>query len=243
MKILEVLILKSRKIYISILILVIIAIVYILCVFIGPPFGKMIARHKVYDYEKSVYGTTQPIDEIVYNLVTSNYIVKFKNKNFKLRYDPYKNMLTDELFQDKVIKKLSSDYREVIEFFPNTIEFPKSHIFTRIIANGEYDDIDNLKVSQKLYLLGIVNRDANISIEESMRKPAEITTEVIRGLGNNYNITGVQVIYIDINGVFEIDDEFNGTLSNNLEGITTIVENIGSEDADIINSIRLSGIN
>lgn len=235
--------LTLRKIILmSILVLFCFILMSGVSLFFGPPFGKVIAKNKVSDYIVTMYSSSSSIDKIVYNFKNRCYHVSLNDHTIEIRYDPFKNTLYDTMYQEKILTELKAEMKDIARTFPETIELPAGHMFTGIIANGKYNAATNkIRVRQKLYLLGITNWDYETTMEESMKNPAKITESIIEQLGDKYNITGVQIVYRDINGVFEIIDELSKEFTSDLEGKTVRRDRISLEDEQIMESIRFNG--
>lgn len=93
------------------------------------------------------------------------------------------------------------DYNTLKNSYVSDIELPSAYLYSSILANGHYSE--NISYYQKMYLLGIINRE-KIAPEDSMKMPAKVTKEIIDRLDERYNITELQVIYTDLNGVYEM---------------------------------------
>lgn len=213
--------------------------------FKGIPFGGIIAEHQVERYVTAVYGETQINAKAYYNFKSNSYTLEIAGTDGHLtetyRYDPYRNLIFDEALNETIGTRFDSDYLKAVAQFDEPLEFPKAIIYTSVRGTGNYTaDTDKLPVVQKLYVLGIVNSNVDIATEESVEKPAEITRTIIDSLGEGYNITSVQVIYTDINGVYEItsDSSTAEKLLDSLKSKTHSIERIGEEEAKIIQALR-----
>ena len=92
----------------------------------------------------------------------------------------------------------NNNYQAIIKDFPSNLEFPDIiSVWTSINAD------DYTIKAQKLYLLGIYNTDS-LSKEESIKMPASIANNFMELMGRDYNFTGIQLLYADKNGMYEI---------------------------------------
>lgn len=216
---------------------------FIYSLFNGPPFGGILAKSKILNYASAMYGNVQVVRKVKYNFKDQCYHAKVSGENNQtikeIKYNLFENMLVDEFLTERISTQFNSDFSVDKEFFGDTIEIPKGHIFTAIDATNKYTGrIDDLNLTQRLYITGIINSDVSITAEESIKKPAEITRKIIDELGNKYNITGVQIIYTDVNGVFEIVEENSNMLYSDLEKKTSKMEEIGEEEKLFIESLK-----
>ena len=60
------------------------------------------------------------------------------------------------------------------------------------------------QTAERLYLLGVYNT-ADLSDGESEKMPAAIATDFIARMGDKYNVIGIQLIYADKNGMYDIE--------------------------------------
>lgn len=235
-------VLKSFSVFIIIMICLLVLVIF--SVFNGPPFGGALAKSKILNYTSVMYENVQVVTSVSYNLKDGCYNAELLDKNEQritnIKYRIFKNKLIDYLGSKKISEQFDTDFSKAIQSFPNTIEIPQGHIFTEIYATDRYTKkIDDLNLSQKLYILGIKNFNLSISIDESMKKPAEITRKIIDELGKKYCITDVQIIYIDVNGVFEISDIDSKKLYKDLVEKTHKLEQIGENEKKFMESLRL----
>lgn len=181
-------------IFTSVVLSVILSLLYM--VGYVPFAGKIIAKHKIEDYAKYRYGKTDSIT-IEYDWYNSIYVCSSCNSPV-LKYKIQNNTIFDGNLNDEVNSNIVDIYKDISGKFSQNISFPKS-IFTWTTINANDYDI----LAQRLYLLGIYNTD-DLSEDESKKVPAWIASEFISYLGSDYNITGIQLIYADRNGMYEI---------------------------------------
>ena len=156
-----------------------------------PVLGNIIAEKKI-----SNYANTQ-ITKSKFDWKNSRYVSTLEN-GYNLSYKLQHNTIHDEQMSNEVNIVALNDYQSIIEKLPSNLEFPESiSVWTSINAD------DYTKKAQRLYLLGIYNTDS-LSEEESLKIPANIAQNIIELMGKEYNFTGIQLIYADKNGIYEI---------------------------------------
>ena len=156
-----------------------------------PVLGNIIAEKKI-----SNYANTQ-ITNSKFDWKNSRYVSTLEN-GYNLSYKLQHNTIHDEQMSTEVNNVALNDYQSIIEKLPSNLEFPESiSVWTSINAD------DYTKKAQRLYLLGIYNTDS-LSEEESLKIPANIAQNIIELMGKEYNFTGIQLIYADKNGIYEI---------------------------------------
>ncbi|WP_368292734.1 hypothetical protein [Dehalobacter sp. TBBPA1] len=215
--------------------------------FYGPPFGNTIAKNKVQKYQSVIYEDFR-ISDVSYNCITNNYYAEVYDKNGRkvngIRYNIYDNVLSDENLNWSMFNKLNMDLSKIAEGFSEDIKIPSGSITTDIYAKGNFlTSIKNLHFRQSLHITGIVNSDVYIKYEDSIKKPAEITKKIIDELGENYRIISVHIIYIDINGVYEIVVNNSGLSYESLEKNTKIMKTISEEEKKIIENLKEDKLN
>ena len=156
-----------------------------------PVLGNIIAEKKI-----SNYANTQ-ITNSKFDWKNSRYVSTLEN-GYNLSYKLQHNTIHDEQMSTEVNNVALNDYQSIIEKLPSNLEFPESiSVWTSINAD------DYTKKAQRLYLLGIYNT-YSLSEEESLKIPANIAQNIISLMGKEYNFTGIQLIYADKNGIYEI---------------------------------------
>lgn len=193
---------KIRKPIIKVFILIsIIAILSYLMYLIGylPIIGNIIAEKKLSNYSTIQKGSTQKV-ETRYDW----YNAKYQSVKGKLSYRLKKNTIYDEKVSEKVSLSAETQYNKIKGEFPQNLSFPKGiTVWTELNA----DDY-SLK-SQRLYLLSVYNTE-DISEENSEKMCATIADKFIDLMGEDYNFTGIQIIYYDKNGGYESAISSNG---------------------------------
>ncbi|MGE4354126.1 MAG: hypothetical protein AB7D36_08590 [Oscillospiraceae bacterium] len=184
---------KKKIIFSFIAILAVLVLYQIGSIYI---WGKHIAERELSHYAKEVLNLQ---DKIIceYDWYNDRYLAS-NNLGFVLDYRRQRNTLHDEDLNQKENEQAREDYTTIIGNMPDNLIFPKNiDIWTEISA-------ENYKIkSQRLYLLGVYNTE-NLTEQDSFLMPAKITMDVIEQLGENYNFTGIQTIYFDENGMYEI---------------------------------------
>ena len=182
-------------------------IIFIYSIFNGVPFGKYIARAKITNYARQVYGITTKLKMPQYNLVNSNYfanILQQENAELEITYDLLNNTIGDERVNTAYNNRFQEEYKEILKSYDGNIQLPLADCSTSISANGMYsENIFDLTCFQMFYMTGIVNRE-KISAGGSIKMPAKVTKDVLDKLSDQFNITSLQVIYTDLNGCFEV---------------------------------------
>ncbi|SHI04107.1 hypothetical protein [Clostridium grantii] len=217
---------------------------FVFSLFKGPPFGGILAKNKILNYASAMYGDVQLVTKVDYNIKDQYYFAELSggnNQNIKeIRYSLFENKLGDEVLMEKISTEFNSDFFVAKEFLQENIQITDGYIYTVIDANNKYTNkIEDLSLEQKLYILGIKNSDISIIEKESIKKPAEITRKIIDQLGDKYNITAVQIIYMDVNGVFQIVADNSNLSYSDLEKKTSKIQEIGEEDKLFIESLKL----
>lgn len=164
-----------------------------------PVIRTIIAEKKLSNYSTIQKGSTQKV-ETRYDW----YNAKYQSVKGKLSYRLQKNTIYDEKVSEKVSLSAETQYNKIKGEFPQNLSFPKGiTVWTELNA----DDY-SLK-SQRLYLLGVYNTE-DISEEDSEKMCATIADKFIDLMGEDYNFTGIQIIYYDKNGGYESAISSNG---------------------------------
>lgn len=164
-----------------------------------PIIGNLIAEKKLSNYATIQKGNTQKV-ETKYDW----YNAKYQSVKGNLSYRLQKNTIYDENVSEKVSLSAETQYNIIKGEFPQNLSFPKG-----ITVWTEFDADDYSIKSQRLYLLGVYNT-ADISEEESEKMCATIADKFINLMDEDYNFTGIQIIYCDKNGVYESSISANG---------------------------------
>lgn len=176
--------------YVTILSLVILVVSFYRVGYI-PIFGNKIAEKRMGNYANG------QIIKSKFDWINSRYVSPLDN-GYSLSYQPQFNMLHDERISIKINDISKNDYETIIKKFPANLKFPDNiTVWTSINAE------DYTIKAQRLYLLGIYNTDS-LSEEESLKMPAGIAQDFIEYMGKEYNFTGIQLLYADKNGMYEI---------------------------------------
>lgn len=201
------------RIILSCIAIILLFIVYqIFSVFI---WGVNVAERKLSEYAKEILKLNEKI-ECRYDWYNDRYAA-LNELGFILDYRRRNNTIHDEAFSQKEDEKANYDYNAMIAKMPNNLTLPANIMVWTEISADNYND-----KAQRLYLLGISNTE-DISEQDSLLKPANIAMDIISELGEGYNFTGIQVIYFDKNGMFEIAfpaDSFETITIEKLSGNT-----------------------
>lgn len=120
------------------------------------------------------------------------------NLGFALDYRRQNKTIHDGNLSQKENEKASKAYKDLVINSGENLVFPIDITVWTEISASNYD----IK-TQRLYLLGIYNSE-DISEKDSISRATNIVMDTIKGLGEDYNFTGIQAIYFDKNGMFEI---------------------------------------
>ena len=167
-----------------------------------PIVGKMTATHKL-----SSYSDAQ-IENVTFDWLNGKYIcsVNGGGLGYRLRYDT----ISDERVNEEIIAAANEKYLSIINDFPTNLTLPKSiYVWTEINAD------DYTRKSQRVYLLSVFNSET-LTEEQSLEMPSEVAETFIELMGNEYSFTGIQLIYADKNGMYELSirSEGNQLLQN-----------------------------
>jgi len=161
-----------------------------------PIIGNKIAEKKLAEYTNTQMQNPQPI-KTQFDWYNVKYVCDLNNGS-TLSYWLQHNTIQDEAVSVQVNLEADMDYNSVVGQFPSNLELPNSiTVWTTMNAD------DYTIKSQRLYLLGIYNTE-NLTEEESQKMPASIAQDFIDLMGSEYNFTGIQLIYADNNGMYEI---------------------------------------
>ncbi|MDU5107714.1 hypothetical protein [Clostridium sp.] len=218
---------KIRKPIIKLCILIsIIGVLSYLMYLIGyvPIIGNLIAEKKLSNYATIQKGNTQKV-ETKYDW----YNAKYQSVKGNLSYRLQRNTIYDENVSEKVSLSAETQYNKIKEEFPQNLSFPKG-----ITVWTEFD-ADNYSIkSQRLYLLGVYNTE-DISEEESKKMCATIADKFINLMGEDYNFTGIQIIYYDKNGGYESAISSNGFKKLDYGEILSKTEKVDRLPEDYLN--------
>jgi hypothetical protein len=216
-------------------------VIFFYSAFYGVPFGNYIAKAKITDYVKQVYGINKKFQIPQYNFKNSTYSANIpqQSSEFTISYNLLNNSIYDERVNSTYNLQFQKEYMELLKTYSGSIELPPADIYSRILANGNYsDDIYKLTCFQKIYLLGIVNRQ-KISLNDSTKMPATVTKYVLDKVSNRFNITSLQAIYTDLNGCFEIIVDGNDKPTvEKMQKHTSKMDRIGEVEKKIINELN-----
>ncbi len=170
-----------------------------------PIAGILIARHRLSGYVR----TQMPgalIENVRYEWYYSGYFADLDNDG-TLNYSLRQNTIYDGALSESIEQAAQQDYRRAVagQFSPE-LTLPDSITVWTLLNADDYT-----KKAQRLYVLGIYST-ADLTEEESQKAPAQIAQKIIGLMGTDYHFTGIQLIYADKNGLYEIAvnaDTFN----------------------------------
>jgi len=157
-----------------------------------PIIGDLIAEQKLSEY----YTVTK---DKPYSIKAEYdwYNTQYKAINRDVTYSLQSNTIHDGYMTKEVNEKANRQYKKIKKEFSENLIMPfQIDIWNNINAN------DYSIKSQRLYILSIYNTE-DISEEDSEKMPATIADKVIKLMGEDYNFTGIQIIYYDKNGGYE----------------------------------------
>ncbi len=189
---------KGKKIFVG-LILLVLAVGGLFLSSIGylPFIGKIKAENKLNAYvQEQGYGVGSL--HVQYDLCNDRYDCRLDNGNH-LSYRLHNNTIHDEEVNALLNAQLREEYRDIISQFPPNLLFPE-HILIWSTVNAD----NYAEKAERLYLLGIYNT-ASLTGGQSENLPAAIATDFIARMEDKYNITGIQLIYADRNGMYNIE--------------------------------------
>jgi hypothetical protein len=171
----------------------------------GTPFGMIVSKCKLGKYYKGVYGDyVSPNGLPMYNPKSSSYHYKLITENnvvlSEVSYNISKKNINDSNI--KLDINLPGEIETIDNELGKDIYLPKPFMHYGIDGNQDFSE-QPLKRSDKLYLWGIINTDVEVTPEQSKVKFFEIISFIYKRLGEKYNFTSSQIIYVDINGVLE----------------------------------------
>lgn len=176
-----------------------------------PVIGKKFAKAKLGAYVTIQMPGVQ-IETIRYDWYNATYIAGLSGES-NLLYNLKRNTIHDEAVGNQINLSAKTDYKRITKQFSSDLTLPDSiWIWTSLSAD------DYAKKAQRLYVLGIYNT-ADLTEEQSLKKPAEIAKNIIDLMGPDYNFTGIQLTYADKNGLYEIiipSDSFNALTGQEL---------------------------
>lgn len=159
----------------------------------------MIAEKKLSDYSSKVNKSVQKIETKYYW-----YNTKYQSIRGNLNYRLQNNTIHDEKVSNEVKLAAKKQYNIIKGEFSKNLNFPNG-----IDVWTELNSKDYSIKSQRLYLLDIYNTE-DISEEDSEKMPATIADKFINLMGEDYNFTGIHIIYYDKNGGYESSIYSNG---------------------------------
>jgi hypothetical protein len=171
----------------------------------GTPFGMIVSKYKLGKYYKAVYGDyVSPNGLPMYNPKSSSYHYKLIRENneviSELSYKVSKQTISDSNL--KLDISLPNEIETIDNELGKDIYLPEPYMYYGIDGNQDFSE-QPLKRIDKLYLWGIINTDVEITPEQSKARFFEIVSFIYKKLGDKYNFTSSQIIYVDINGVLE----------------------------------------
>ncbi len=180
----------KNRILVGLLLLVIIILVLKLLRYPVP----FVTKYEAKKYLSEYFGRDDI--KIKYDIKNNKYYIKKTGDGIKYNFDD--KTIFDEGISRKVNIKANMDFDNMNFTLDNNISLPRSiHMYTSFSV----DDYNLQK--NKLYLLDI--REAQEVDKEIVNdRIADIGIEIINNLGDDYNITDLQFIYENLNGMYEV---------------------------------------
>lgn len=197
-----------------------------------PVVGGLIANEKIEHYKSEVYRAND-IENTRYNPKSGMYeTIDIMNQVYHVSYNLTDNYLRDEYQINLWNDQLKLDFEKVKTQMPKNIRLDSPSI------SGYIDENEYSNITQRMYL-SIYNEE-HLTVEESEKKAAELTMSFIDLLGDQYNITGVQIWYFDRNGGYTIEKlKNNSSLSYDLLLINTRkLERLGENELKWISELQ-----
>lgn len=216
---------KSQKgVKAKILIVLLSAILLFTLYFIGSIYiwGASVAKRELTKYATEILGLQETI-ECKYDWYNDRYVATHA-LDFTLDYCRNHGTIHNESFSQQENERLQGDYNKLVGTMPESITLPDYVSVWTEISSKNYE-----MKAQRLYLLGIYNTE-NLSEEDSLKMPASIAMDVIEQLGDHYNFTGIQVVYCDKNGMFEIAFPADSFAPITVDKLFSYTEPIPSDD-------------
>lgn len=176
-----------------------IVIIILLILYFGggyiPIVGRIISYISAYKYFEG-----DSILNVSYNIVDRGYNV-FSGYN-KVNVDLSKGLIYDEKLNGEKIKDKYAGIKNLIE---NNfgVDMPES-----IFVSTACDMWDKEVFYHRIYVLGVCSEN-NIHKEQSENMPAKLANEIIKNLGTDGKICGIQLSYFDNNGYYELSVPLN----------------------------------
>jgi hypothetical protein len=236
---------KSRYLKVSAIAIFIILIlnyaIGIIFLNFGNPIRLLICKYKLEKYSKAVYGENAKLYELPkYNLKDGEYHCKLVRKDngvlSELTYISPKGDIRDSNFT--VDTDLKNKITSIKNQLGKDIYLPHPDMFYVIDGKQDFSK-QPLKRIDKLYLLGITNIDVELTPEQSKERFFQIIASIYKSLGDEYNFTSSQLIYVDINGVLETNISSNESKMSYHKIKSKIKQNTAAElESKLINQLK-----
>lgn len=192
---------KARKDKIILIVLTVLILLVGIFLFSGmgyiPLIGRVKAENKLSAYvQKQGYRADRLY--VKYDWYNNVYVCRLDDKTL-LSYRLQNNSIHDEKINKQVNEQLQQSHQDIVSQFPTNLIFPESIFLWSTVKADNYTE-----KAERLYLLGVFNT-ADLPVSESEKMPAAIATDFIARMGDEYNITGIQLIYADRNGMYDIE--------------------------------------
>ncbi|MPM26613.1 hypothetical protein SDC9_73117 [bioreactor metagenome] len=189
--------LKARLRLKSIIIAILLLTGLVFCHFIYtttgfvPVIGSYLAAKEMSKYKQ------EPAIRTRYDIMNFQYISNFTDGS-ELKLRPHYKRIIDNNLSEEINKGFGEIYPELVKEFPENLTFPNSTFITTSVDISDHNMLFHL-----IYLLGVENKE-EITKEESTKMPARIAMQFVEKLGKDFKVTGIQMLYSDQNGNYEI---------------------------------------
>lgn len=159
-----------------------------------PVFGRLIAKTKLNSYKDG-------IAEVRYDFINNYYLGSDSNGN-QYKYYLGKNTIYDPVYDDLMRETIDKQYQSFLESCPfDSVVFPsEGDAYTTLDAK------DHSKSYVKLYLISVYDA-VHLNEEDTKLRMCEILEELCRHI--DCNITAIQYRYNNLDGMYEMDCDFD----------------------------------
>ncbi len=202
---------KKVLLYIPLILFVGITAIFIIKIavdFFGLPFGKTIARHNIEKYIKIQYSEEKLyIGKITYSFKENAYCAKIQDNRHntitQMSYQWQSNTLGDSNLSERTDKVFQIDLESFKKRLDPSITIDRAFISVGITADQDFKE-NQIRTINKLYILGLTNKDHSIAISESNEKFVDLVKDIFYFLEDKYDIVSSQILYKDRNGEKEL---------------------------------------
>ncbi len=136
--------------------------------------------------------------EVKYDFKGNYYYYELKNGD-KIKYDFNRKTLSDGSLWRDYYDKVNKKYSNIRDLAKPDLVLPKN-----IDIYSEFSLSDFKVKKQKLYILGIKDK-RELSDKGVKEKIANVIMQIIEFLGEEYNVTDLQISYANLSGYYEVN--------------------------------------